>query len=100
MEKDWKSKLFKMLHEKAPMTVYQTEYGYLKLNSKQKLILQEQNFSPNKHVFASVKFYEMRSNHPHAFEKYVNECEKNSDCLPYVYLGVANKNGKITAENP
>ena len=105
MEKDWKVDFFKMCHEKFPMSVYQTQNGYLKLNDKQKSILQEQNFNPNKHVFASVteggniKFYEMRSNHPKAFEKYVNECEKNVDCLPYIYLGLSNKFGKINIEN-
>lgn len=94
-----------MCHEKFPMTVYQTQNGYLKLNDKQKLILQEKSFNPNKHVFASVteggsiNFFEMRSNHPKAFEKYVNECERNVDCLPYTYLGIANKNGKIDSTN-
>lgn len=41
----------------------------------------------------------MRSNHPKAFEKYVNECEKNIDCLPYTYLGLTNEEGKIDTVN-
>lgn len=54
MKNDWKTKLFKTLRERFPMTVFETQNGYLKLNDRQKSILQEKVFNPNKHVFASV----------------------------------------------
>ena len=95
-------KFFKTLEEHFPMGPYRTENGYLALNEKQKSIIREKTFPPRKHVFAAVtegsgiKCYSMYSDAPEAFKRYIEKCEQNIDVLPYVYLGVADENGKIS----
>ena len=49
-----KKSLFDILNKRFPLLSFQTENGYLKLNQKQKKILRERIFTPNKHIFAAV----------------------------------------------
>lgn len=102
-QKNLKS-LFKYLKEHFPMGSYRTENGCLALNEKQKSIIREKTFPARKHIFAAVtegsgiKCYSMYSDEPEAFKRYVEKCEQNIDVLPYVYLGVADENGKINIQ--
>ena len=99
-----KTELFKILDQITPFSSFQIEYGYLKFSDKQKLFLQEKVFTSDKHIFAAVtihngiEFYEKCSKHSAAFEKYVKEYETNKDDLPFVYLGLSDKNGRINIE--
>lgn len=98
-----KAELFEFFKQQNPLSVFETEFGFLKLSEEQKDIIGQMRFTPGKHIFAyiagpdGIKCFEFSEDHPNAFEKFVNKHERLS--LAYTYLGVSDEKGGIEIKN-
>jgi hypothetical protein len=92
-------KLFEHSRKHDPFSIFETEFGFLRLSDDQKALIRYMTFTPGSHIFAhisgpdGIQCVELPSDHPKAFEKFVDEHERTS--LAYAYLGVADEEGKV-----